>query len=259
MRPKPRSPIRCSTMCRCSGARGLLISITGGPDLTLYEVDEAASRIREEVDPDANIILGATYDPEMTGKIRVAVVATGTDATMVQALEPMKANTSRAPLAVTPTPGRADVPPPADRAATAVRGAGAAGSCRGDHTTISRPTRHIRRRRRHGRALHSVSLPGSTYRRADSARPSRRFRASTYLPMRNVPRVSGGCRAPRSFRLLPEGHWLPKNVMNPSRGMPVLCSSAWPQMWALACVRSQHPQPDGTRDRRPTMPPRGVP
>ena len=80
------------------GARGLLISITGGPDLTLYEVDEAASRIREEVDADANIILGATYDPEMTGKIRVAVVATGTDATMVQALEPMKANTTRAPL-----------------------------------------------------------------------------------------------------------------------------------------------------------------
>jgi len=84
------------------GARGLLISITGGPDLTLYEVDEAASRIREEVDPDANIILGATYDPEMSGTIRVAVVATGTDATMVQALEPMKANASRAPLAVRP-------------------------------------------------------------------------------------------------------------------------------------------------------------
>ena len=84
------------------GARGLLISITGGPDLTLYEVDEAASRIREEVDADANIILGATYDPNMTGTIRVSVVATGTDATMVQALEPMKANTSRAPLAVKP-------------------------------------------------------------------------------------------------------------------------------------------------------------
>lgn len=80
------------------GARGLLISITGGPDLTLYEVDEAASRIREEVDSDANIILGATFDPDMTGSIRVSVVATGTDATMVQALEPMKANPSRAPL-----------------------------------------------------------------------------------------------------------------------------------------------------------------
>ena len=80
------------------GARGLLISITGGPDLTLYEVDEAASRISEEVDPEANIILGATYDADMTGTIRVAVVATGTDPTMVQALEPMKASPTRAPL-----------------------------------------------------------------------------------------------------------------------------------------------------------------
>jgi cell division protein FtsZ len=80
------------------GARGLLISITGGPDLTLYEVDEAASRIREEVDADANIILGATFDPNMNGSIRVSIVATGTDATMVQALEPAKPSTNRAPL-----------------------------------------------------------------------------------------------------------------------------------------------------------------
>ncbi|MDB5505519.1 MAG: FtsZ [Devosia sp.] len=77
------------------GARGLLISITGGPDLTLYEVDEAASRIREEVDSDANIILGATYDSSLEGRIRVSVVATGTDATMVQALEPVKPNAAR--------------------------------------------------------------------------------------------------------------------------------------------------------------------
>src|SRR5262249_8823599 len=59
------------------GARGLLISITGGPDLTLYEVDEAATRIREEVDQDANIILGATFDEALEGTMRVAVVATG--------------------------------------------------------------------------------------------------------------------------------------------------------------------------------------
>jgi len=59
------------------GARGLLISITGGPDLTLYEVDEAATRIREEVDPDANIILGATFDESLEGTMRVSVVATG--------------------------------------------------------------------------------------------------------------------------------------------------------------------------------------
>jgi cell division protein FtsZ len=59
------------------GARGLLISITGGKDLTLFEVDEAATRIREEVDPDANIIVGATFDETLDGIIRVSVVATG--------------------------------------------------------------------------------------------------------------------------------------------------------------------------------------
>ena len=61
------------------GAQGLLISITGGRDMTLFEVDEAATRIREEVDPDANIILGATFDEELEGLIRVSVVATGID------------------------------------------------------------------------------------------------------------------------------------------------------------------------------------
>ncbi|ACK52384.1 cell division protein FtsZ [Methylocella silvestris BL2] len=61
------------------GARGLLISITGGNDLTLYEVDEAAGRIRQEVDEDANIILGATFDSSLDGIVRVSVVATGID------------------------------------------------------------------------------------------------------------------------------------------------------------------------------------
>ncbi len=62
-----------------SGANGLLISITGGRDMTLFEVDEAATRIREEVDSDANIILGATFDESLEGIIRVSVVATGID------------------------------------------------------------------------------------------------------------------------------------------------------------------------------------
>jgi len=66
------------------GARGLLISITGGKDLTLYEVDEAATRIREEVDQDANIIVGATFDESLEGIIRVSVVATGIDHVGVQ-------------------------------------------------------------------------------------------------------------------------------------------------------------------------------
>ena len=61
------------------GSKGVLISISGGKDLTLFEVDEAATRIREEVDPDANIILGATFDDSLEGVVRVSVVATGID------------------------------------------------------------------------------------------------------------------------------------------------------------------------------------
>jgi cell division protein FtsZ len=74
------------------GARGLLISITGGKDLTLFEVDEAATRIREEVDQDANIIVGATFDETLDGIIRVSVVATGIE----QALISRNANASAA-------------------------------------------------------------------------------------------------------------------------------------------------------------------
>lgn len=63
-----------------AGAKGVLINITGGDDLTLFELDEAANRIREEVDPEANIIVGSTMDPSLGGKMRVSVVATGIDA-----------------------------------------------------------------------------------------------------------------------------------------------------------------------------------
>lgn len=62
------------------GAKGVLINITAGPDLTLFELDEAANRIRAEVDPEANIMVGSTLDPEMAGMMRVSVVATGIDA-----------------------------------------------------------------------------------------------------------------------------------------------------------------------------------
>ena len=71
------------------GARGLLISITGGNDLTLYEVDEAASRIRQEVDEEANIILGATFDSALDGVVRVSVVATGIDQATISQMEPV--------------------------------------------------------------------------------------------------------------------------------------------------------------------------
>jgi cell division protein FtsZ len=109
------------------GARGLLISICGGPDLTLYEVDEAATRIREEVDPEANIILGATFDDALEGTMRVSVVATGlaveahaqkpNDATQeqVEALEakaPMTYNPAPAAKTVKPAPMAARIPSP---------------------------------------------------------------------------------------------------------------------------------------------------
>jgi cell division protein FtsZ len=83
------------------GARGLLISITGGRDLTLFEVDEAATRIREEVDQDANIIVGATFDETLDGIIRVSVVATGIE----QALISRNSGNSSAAVANAISPG----------------------------------------------------------------------------------------------------------------------------------------------------------
>jgi len=71
------------------GAKGVLINITGSYDLTLFEVDEAASRIRKEVDPDANIIVGSTLDTEMEGAMRVSVVATGIDASQSASESPV--------------------------------------------------------------------------------------------------------------------------------------------------------------------------
>ena len=83
------------------GAQGLLISITGGRDMTLFEVDEAATRIREEVDADANIILGATFDEALEGLIRVSVVATGIDraAGAMEARPPLPQRTAPRPAA----------------------------------------------------------------------------------------------------------------------------------------------------------------
>ncbi|MFC3570290.1 cell division protein FtsZ [Paracoccus simplex] len=73
-----------------NGARGVLINITGGYDLTLFEMDEAAEKIREKVDADANIIVGSTMDPSMEGTIRVSVVATGIDASAAEIPAPRR-------------------------------------------------------------------------------------------------------------------------------------------------------------------------
>jgi len=71
------------------GARGVLINISGGMDLTLYEVDEAANRIREEVDPEANIIVGSALDDALNGRMRVSVVATGIEVDAMQTRPPV--------------------------------------------------------------------------------------------------------------------------------------------------------------------------
>ena len=80
------------------GARGVLINITGGHDLTLFELDEAANRIREEVDADANIIVGSTLDTSMEGAMRVSVVATGIDASDIQTDMPVPRRSMAQPL-----------------------------------------------------------------------------------------------------------------------------------------------------------------
>tara|TARA_R110002074_G_scaffold14469_2_gene49885 strand:+ start:3898 stop:5532 length:1635 start_codon:yes stop_codon:yes gene_type:complete len=80
------------------GAKGVLINITGGHDLTLFELDEAANRIREEVDPEANIIVGSTLDENMGGMMRVSVVATGIDATDVNTEMPVPRRSMSQPL-----------------------------------------------------------------------------------------------------------------------------------------------------------------
>ncbi len=84
------------------GAKGVLINITGGHDLTLFELDEAANIIREKVDPDANIIVGSTLDTSMEGRIRVSVVATGIDASAGRHEVPVARRSMAAPLTLTP-------------------------------------------------------------------------------------------------------------------------------------------------------------
>ncbi len=76
------------------GARAALINITGGLDMTLYEVDEAANRIREELDPEANIIFGSAFNEAMEGRMRVSVVATGIEPPQSAHVAPQRAATN---------------------------------------------------------------------------------------------------------------------------------------------------------------------
>ena len=177
------------------GARGLLISITGGKDLTLFEVDEAATRIREEVDQDANIIVGATFDENLDGIIRVSVVATGIEQAQIArnaAAAPAVADHCdhrhcRHALARQPS-GRTDRPParrqcaPGRTRPEARAGVRAAGDCSGSRagpprrrnvrpamSSVRRSPRSPRRSRRRNRRR-SSRRPMATSRSARSRR-----------------------------------------------------------------------------------------
>ena len=202
------------------GAKGLLISITGGRDLTLFEVDEAATRIREEVDQDANIILGATFDEELEGVIRVSVVATGIDKTA--------AEIAAAPLAI-----RQPVRKPAtDARAGRCRAAGRSG-CPARRNAYRRPGRRSdqdgrdqRRRVRRcqagpggGRRVPSAkqAVPGAacaaaaaTGRCPDRAAGARGAAgaAAAHAAGRGFPAArQGGSRSPGRARAGPGGAW----------------------------------------------------
>jgi cell division protein FtsZ len=98
-----------------NGAKGVLINITGGYDLTLFELDEAANIIREKVDPDANIIVGSTLDTTMEGMLRVSVVATGIDVAQAKADQPVARRSMASPLPshlTAPAPAPAPAPQP---------------------------------------------------------------------------------------------------------------------------------------------------
>src|SRR5512133_1153305 len=98
------------------GAKGVIISITGGEDMRLLEVDEAASHIKELVDPDANIIWGSAFNNDLGGKIRVSVVATGIEADTAQQPQPAKVftfpgrttATAQATASAAPAPAKND-------------------------------------------------------------------------------------------------------------------------------------------------------
>ena len=113
------------------GARGVLINITGGYDLTLFELDEAANKIREKVDPEANIIVGSTLDTSMEGRMRVSVVATGIDAAIKRDDMPLPRRSMASPLKMqqvaedVPAPRQA-APAPRQAAPVAARVAPAA-------------------------------------------------------------------------------------------------------------------------------------
>ncbi|WP_430425276.1 cell division protein FtsZ [Phenylobacterium sp.] len=104
------------------GAKAVLVNVTGGLDMTLLEVDEAANAISEQVDPEANIIFGAAFDPSLEGMIRVSVVATGMDGASIAAIEPKieRRSLMAEPLRATVTPRPEPAPVEAEPVAASV-------------------------------------------------------------------------------------------------------------------------------------------
>jgi len=202
------------------GAKSLLLSITGGRDMTLWEVDEAANRVRQEVDPDANIIVGATLDENLGDKIRVAIVASG----MPQpgALEPKQE--LEAPIwspratraAIQPAPdqfGRRLSAAIGERAPQAKPRAGAKGRAR-ERTPASAEAMKLSNGGAPGQAPPRRRSPGSKKRGLDPEQP---FARPPDAPDRVAP-----ARAPA--------------VEN---GAPV----GWPEHWANAAGNSAHVTP----------------
>ena len=130
------------------GAKAVLVNVTGGLDMTLLEVDEAANAISDQVDPEANIIFGAAFDPSLDGMIRVSVVATGMDGASIAAIEP---KLERRPLTAPPlrAPTRAAAAEPVGRRAglRRARAAPAAEPVAGGRSRRGRAARPLRRRR----------------------------------------------------------------------------------------------------------------
>ena len=136
------------------GAKGVLINITGGMDMTLFEVDEAANRIREEVDSDANIIFGSTFDEKLNGLMRVSVVATGIASETAQ-MQPPKV----VPLvnATAPTAIRPQAPAPAVQPQFATMTATAAAPAA--HQPAPRPSMPQQAAAARPAAIETVSAP----------------------------------------------------------------------------------------------------
>ena len=173
------------------GARGLLISITGGNDLTLYEVDEAASRIRQEVDEEANIILGATFDSALDGVVRVSVVATGIDQVAISEIEPVNVQMRPEPI-------------PRSRAAAAMRAAP--------------PQRRTRGARRHGQRRRDPAGRAGRGRRSPSRSKRATRRRRRNLTISSRPRPSSrwfacrACRRSRTCRRSPRTSCAPRDA-----------------------------------------------